>query len=372
MMGEAISRRGFGQRLATGVSIVVAAGRANAGDTDAIRRCRELIPEIMQAKKIPGMSVAVARERKILWSEGFGLASLEHGIAVNALTRFRLGSVSKLITAAAVAKLHEDGRLDLDAPVQRYVPEFPQKQWPVTVRQIAGHLGGIRHYSDSDFAGPLKGAPHFDTVKQSLSIFANDPLKHEPGTAYLYSSYGWNLISAAVEGASGTDFLSYVQTVVLKPQGLRGITADQVSEIIPGRTDFYAVGKDGRLRNADYVDNSYKWAGGGFLSNAEDLAHFGSMHLQPGFLQQRTLDLLFTSQRLSGSGKATGVGIGWRIGKDNEGRRILHHGGTIDGGRSMIMMFPEAKLVVVLLANLLATFGEKEAIEIGQQFLMPA
>jgi serine beta-lactamase-like protein LACTB len=369
MPATVISRRGFGQRLATGVSMALA---VRASEAVAVDRGREQISEIMRAKKIPGMSVAVARDGRILWSEGFGLASIEHGIAVNALTRFRLGSVSKLITAAAVAKLWEDGRLDLDAPVQQYVPEFPRKQWPVSVRQLAGHLGGVRHYSDADFAGPLKGAPHFESVKHSLSIFANDPLKHEPGSAYLYSSYGWNLISAAVEGASGTDFLGYVRTAVIESQGLRGIAADQVREIVPGRTDFYSLRKDGKVRNGEYVDNSYKWAGGGFLSNAEDLARFGSMHLQPGFLQQRTLELLFTSQRLSGSGKPTGVGIGWRVGNDDRGRRILHHGGTIEGGRSMIMMFPESKLVVVLLANLLATFGEKEAIEIGQRFLNPA
>jgi serine beta-lactamase-like protein LACTB len=332
-----------------------------------IGRARAAVAELIKTKQIVGFSIAVACAGTIVWSEGFGLADVEQGVLVTPLTRFRLGSVSKVLTAAGVGRLVEEGKLDLDAPVQRYVPSFPAKPWPVTTRQLAGHLAGIRHYQ-KDFAGPLKGAPHFESVTKALAIFQDDSLLFEPGTSYAYSSYGWNLVSAVIEGASKQEFLSYMQRSVFEPLGLHSIAADHVDRIVPDRTAFYSRDGDGTLLHAPHVDNSYKWAGGGFLSNAEDVARFGSAHLQPGFLRQTTLDLLFTPQKLA-SGKETGVGIGWRIGTDPNGRRILHHGGTIEGGRAMLLMFPESRVVVAMLSNMLVDFGERDAQHIGGIFI---
>ncbi|HEU5021990.1 MAG TPA: serine hydrolase domain-containing protein, partial [Bryobacteraceae bacterium] len=188
-----------------------------------ISQARKVVERLIAEKRIPGFSIAVARAGRIVWSEGFGFANVEQGVAVTPLTRFRLGSVSKVVTAAGLARLVEEGKIDLDAPVQRYVPDFPRKQWPITTRELAGHLAGIRHYTEQDFAVTLKGAPHYDSVSTSLGIFKNDPLLFEPGTKYSYSSYGWNLISAVMEGASGEDFLTYMQHAVFDPLGLRSI-----------------------------------------------------------------------------------------------------------------------------------------------------
>jgi CubicO group peptidase (beta-lactamase class C family) len=205
-------------------------------------------------------------------------------------------------------------------------------------------------------------------VTKGLTIFQDDPLLFEPGTSYSYSSYGWNLVSAVLEGASQTEFLTYMQREIFDPLSLRHTAADHVDAIIPHRTRFYRRRADGALLHAPYQDSSYKWAGGGFLSTAEDLVRFGSAHLQPGFFKERTLNVLFADQRLR-SGKNTGVGIAWRIGADTKGRRIVHHGGSIDGGRAMLMMFPESKVVVAILANLLADFGEREAQQLGDPFI---
>ncbi|HYO83951.1 MAG TPA: serine hydrolase domain-containing protein [Bryobacteraceae bacterium] len=355
-------RRAF---LATGAA---AAARLKAGGTDRIARARSVVQAVVDTHGVPGLSVAVGRHGNLQWSEGFGLANVEQKIPATPLTGYRVGSVSKVLTTAAVARLVDAGRLDLDAPVQRYVPSFPVKQWPVTTRQLAGHIAGIRHYVPEDFSGPLKGAPHFARVEEGLAIFSADPLQFEPGTKYSYSSYGWNLVSAVVEGASGRPFLDYMQSEVFDVLGLRRTAADQVRNIIPFRSAFYERDEQGTLLHAPYCDNSYKWAGGGFLSSAEDLVRFGSAHLQAGFLRQNTLDLLFTSQKLS-SGTETGVGIGWRVGRDETGRRVVHHSGSLEGGRAVLMMFPESGVVVALAANLFARFGEKDAIAVGQLFI---
>ena len=206
-----------------------------------------------------------------------------------------------------------------------------------------------------------------------LAILADDQLLFEPGTKYEYSSYGYNLIGVVVEGASGKDFLAYLDEHVLRPLGMARTTADRNAPVIEGRTRFYFYDrKDDRFHNAPYVDSSYKWPSGGFLSTAEDLVRFGLAHCKPGFFTRETLDLLLTPQALpSGepSGTASfGVGFGWRIGKDARGARILHHGDTTEGGRAFLFVRPEDGVAVALLSNNVGGFGEGEAGKIAAMF----
>ncbi|HEX6643571.1 MAG TPA: serine hydrolase domain-containing protein, partial [Gemmatimonadales bacterium] len=174
------------------------AGPDAARTEAAITRARQFIVDSIARVGIPGVSITVMRDGRIVWSEGIGWADLEQRVPVTPLTRFRVGSVSKSLTAAAVGLLVERGRLDLDAPVQRYVPAFPEKRYPITTRLVAGHLAGIRHYAGNEF---LSMRP-YASVTEGLEIFQHDSLLFHPGTRYLYSSYGWNLVSAVIEGAS--------------------------------------------------------------------------------------------------------------------------------------------------------------------------
>src|SRR5271165_7559990 len=224
------------------------------------------------ARGIPGLALAVAVDGKIMYSEGFGYADLEERVPVWPTTKFRIGSISKPLTATGLMQLVEAGKVDLDAPVQKYVPSFPDKGAPITVRMVAGHLAGIRHYQGQEFANQK----HYTNVLEGLKIFENDPLVSPPGAKFNYSSYGFNLLSAVIEAASGEEFLPYMQAHVFTPLGLAHTTADQNTRIIEQRSRFYELPKDGAVENAIYVDNSYKWAGGGFLSTAEDLVRFGS------------------------------------------------------------------------------------------------
>src|SRR5271165_626249 len=224
------------------------------------------------ARGIPGLALAVAVDGKLVYSEGFGYADLEERVPVWPTTKFRIGSISKPLTATALMQLVEAGKVDLDAPIQKYVPSFPDKGAVITVRMVAGHLGGIRHYKDDEF----QIQKHYGSVMEGLKIFANDPLVSPPCTKFNYSSYGYNLLSAVIESASGEEFLSYMQGKVFTPMGLVHTTPDQNSQIVEQRSRFYELTKDSHTENAPYVDNSYKWAGGGFLSTAEDLVRFGS------------------------------------------------------------------------------------------------
>ncbi|HEX9704425.1 MAG TPA: serine hydrolase domain-containing protein [Gemmatimonadales bacterium] len=313
---------------------------------EVIARARTIACERL-ARAIPGLAIAVALNGEIVWSEAFGYADLEARVPATPATQFRIGSVSKPITAAALARLVEDGKLDLDAPVQRYVPSFPDKGHPITTRQLAGHLGGIRHYRGDEFLLNQR----FGSVSEALAIFKDDSLLHAPGTRFAYSSYGWNLVSAVVEAAAGEPFLAHIHRRVFAPLRLTSTAPDKNDSVIPGRTRFYERATGGGFRLAPVVDNSYKWAGGGFLSTAEDLVRLGSAHLAPGLLRAETLELLFTPQRTA-SRESTTYGIGWSISRDTLGHRVVAHGGGAVGGTTLLRVDRDSKLVVAVVSNL--------------------
>lgn len=320
---------------------------ANEKYEDAITRSRKMIIDYKTRGNVPGISVAVGINGAVVWSEGFGHADLENHVLVSPSTKFRIGSISKPMTAAAVGLLVEGGILNVDAVVQQYVPEFPGKRGPITTRLLAGHLAGIRHYRGREFYITRR----YSTVSDGLEIFMNDTLLFMPGTRYSYSSYGWNLISAVVEGASGEKFLDFMQTHVFEPLEMHSTTADYSDSLIEYRSRFYEVNSSMEILNAPFVDNSYKWAGGGFLSNPEDLIRFGTAHLGPGFLKQETLNMLFTSQQTA-DGTKTGYGIGWTVGEDAKGRTWRGHGGGSVGGTSFLIIYPQSGLVLAIAANI--------------------
>ncbi len=315
------------------------------------------------ARGIPGLSVAVAVDGRIVYSEGFGYADLEQRAAAWPTTKFRIGSVSKSLTAVGLVQLVEQGKLDLDAPIQKYVPAFPDKGALITTRMLAGHLAGIRHYQDDEFTI----SKHYQKVAEGLKIFADDPLVSLPGKEFHYSSYGFNLVSAAMEAASGQNFLPYMHEHVFEPLGLRNTVEDQPAEIIEERARFYDKPKDQPEQNAPYVDNSYKWAGGGFLSTSEDLARFGSALLQPGFLKPESLRLLFTSQKTA-DGKESGYGMGWFVGKSKSGQRIFQHSGGSVGGSSQLILYPDTHLVVAMICNFAGEWKMEEVESIAEGF----
>jgi len=271
-------------------------------------------------------------------------------------TRFRIGSVSKPITADAMALLVQDGKLDLDAPIQRYVPGFPAKRWPVTARELAGHLAGIRGYIDD--AAENHSAVHYPTVTSGLAIFAQDTLLFAPGTRFSYSTYGYSLLSAALERASGEEFPTLVQQRVLDPLGMRHTCIDR-ADLVKAMGDAVARPYDPDSVSEGFVpcapvDNSYKWAGGGYLSTAEDLVTFGSAHLRPGRLDSRSLDLLFMSMRTT-DGKETGYGAGWYVASDSAGHRVFSHTGSAIGGSTILTVDSGTGVVFAMCVNLSGT-----------------
>ena len=312
-----------------------------------IKDATDSINSMMIKKMVPGLSVCVSSKGKIIWAQGFGYSDVENKTPVRINTKFRVGSVSKTITAVGLGRLMDDGKISLDSPVTKYVSYWPEKKYSITIGQIGSHVAGIRHYKGKEFLS----AVHYNSVKESLDIFKDDTLNFMPGTQYSYSSYGYNLLSAAMETASGKPFLQYLQQAVFDPLKMNNTIADYNDSIIPNRTHFYDVKKN-TVVNATYVDNSNKWAGGGILSTPYDLVKMGNALLLNKFLSQKSLAALWTPYVLS-TGKPNVYGIGFRIEKDKAGRTYISHGGTSMGGRTYFIIYPKEEIVMAITYNYL-------------------
>jgi serine beta-lactamase-like protein LACTB, mitochondrial len=294
----------------------------------------------------PGMSVAVVLDDRIAWASGFGMADLENEVPARANTVYRIASISKPIAATAVMQLVERGRVNIDDPIQKYVPAFPLKgEQTVTVRHLMTHTSGIRHYRD----GEMESRDTYQTVTDALRIFKDDPLLFTPGTKYSYSTYAYNLLAGVVEQASGLSFEEYLKAHVWRPAGMNETYFDHVDAIIPRRAEQY-LRAGSRWRNAPYADLSNKWAGGGILSTAEDLARF-HIALDAGkLLKPATLDAMYTPYRLA-DGKESDYGLGWNISKDESGRTWVAHSGGATGGTTYLLRSRDRKVAVAILCN---------------------
>jgi serine beta-lactamase-like protein LACTB len=323
--------------------------------TDAVARGQQIVRAAVTQQNLPGLSVAVGAGGEIVWAEGFGWADLEKRVPVAPHMRFRIGTASTVLTSAAVGLLLEKDRLRLDENIQTYVPEFPEKQWPVTLRQVMAHVAGVR--SDGGDEGPLFSV-RCERPVEALPHFKDSALLFEPGTKYRYSRYGWILVSAAVEAAAAEPFLSYMRTRVFQPLGMEDTEADSATEPIPDRVTPYfpRFSADPRygpdpMRPLDY---SCYAGSSAFLSTPSDLVRFGMGLNSAKLLQSATVKLLQTPQRLA-SGEETGYALGWDLETATlAGRhtRVIGHDGDVLGGRvASLMTFEGHDLVVAVMSN---------------------
>lgn len=429
----------------------------------AVRASRELIERIKDEVGAPGLVVGVSVDGAQVWCEGIGYADLENRVPCGPETVLRIASISKPLTSAAAARLCEEGKLDLDVPVQKYVPEFPQKQFDgqdvtITPRMLLSHLSGIRHYEkdtkkvkeDKEKAKRLLKPPvkeredekrssekkdepsaeqntkgkeaiktpkkkefeheeyylkdNFESVTQALDLFKDDPLIFKPGTTFLYSTHAFTLLSAVVERAAGQRFLDVMMSM-FREVGMLNTVPDENDPIIYHRSRFYHLNKRGRVVNCPYVDNSYKWAGGGFLSTVGDLLLFGNAllysfqmaHLKdtegllPGFLKPQTaIDLWAPVDRTEASWDKDGLyAQGWLIveklqkyGQCRKRRHYVSHTGGAVGASSVLLVLPSEDIdqhtgrttslpqgvVVSIIANMQSVGLNSTALKIALEF----
>ncbi len=235
--------------------------------------------------------------------------------------------------------------------MQKYCPAFPQKQQPITTREVMGHLAGIRHYKTGPDDLEINNTKHFDDpIQAGLDFFKNDALVADPGAHYHYSTQGYTLVGCVMEGASGAEYVDYMRQHVLAPAGMEHTQVDNRFSIIPYRTRFYQKTESAAVENAEFLDSSYKIPGGGWLSSAEDMAHFEVAILKDKLLKHSTRDLMWTPLKPS-DGSEDRYGLGWAT-ENKDGIFYVGHSGGQQGTSTDFTIAPAERAGVVVLANI--------------------
>jgi CubicO group peptidase (beta-lactamase class C family) len=328
----------------------------------------------------PAMAFAVARRDGLGWSAALGMANIELAVPARPEHLFRLGSVSKVVTTVAAARLVTRGLLELDTPIAYWLPDLPEHHRQTTLRQLFTHTGGVRHYGPRDLDPNAPGGSvvqrHYPDRVSILALFIDDPLVAEPGTTVNYSSYGYTLASLVMEAAAGQDFLALVADEIAAPFELPSLCADEVSALVPGRVSGYFTARELEIlaartpglsrpagengfANMGLSNPSFCWAGAGLLMSMPDLARFGAALLDgpDARITAGERALLFTPLT-EGTPDQPPLGLGWRVDSDKQGRPRWHHAGTTPGGRCGLAVYPEHDLSIALASNTMMTPGD--------------
>jgi len=360
---------------AQGTAVGAPAAVAELEDLGA--RVRARVGREMESKKIVGLSVAMvvgtgdeAGKPEVL-TEHFGLEDREAGIRASDATMYRWASVSKPMTAVVVMQLAGQGKLDLDADVRTLVPEFPAKPWPVTPRQLLCHQGGVVHYSDGVVVVTRRvyDVPHpFADSVLALDTFKESPLTAEPGLRYSYSTHGYMLLGAVAErAAAGPSFAELVRERVAVPCTMATLRPDYQWEEIPHRAVGYRIAGDGKAVRSTDTDVSWKLPGGGWVSNAADMARFGAGLLDERLVDRATRERMWTAQKAR-EGDGGKYGLGFRVGTI-DGRRAIEHSGSQEKTATYLVILPDdpgGGVVVAVLCNTEGTNLRALAYDLGR------
>jgi serine beta-lactamase-like protein LACTB len=339
---------------------------------DAVDEGRSIARQLLAEEKLPGLSLAVAVHGDLVWAEAFRWADMQTETPMTPATRLRIGGISECLTAAAVGVLVQRGRVDLDAPVQRYVSGFPEKQWPLSTRQLMSHTAGIRPPRGG--GGILRGGRCTDDLGR-LTAFANDSLRTRPGTRFRYSIDGWVLVGAVVAGAAEEPFADFLQREVLTPLGMEHTAPDTDDQTIEGSAHFYypriMLNPRYGLQDAPPVQLSCSLPAVGYLSTPADLVRLGSAMMTDALLDRPTIEQLLTPVSLE-TGESTGQALGWTVervplGMGAEPVRVVGQGlgdsvlrgklgvqtvgGQVSGSTALLLLVPDHQLAIAVATN---------------------
>jgi len=337
--------------LLCGVVCVPAGAQSTASQTtdpyaERLRAFEEFVGAGIKLDRIPGMTI-VGFKDDYTWVKGFGYADLENRTPAIAESAYRLASVTKSMTGEAVVQLAERGKLDLDAEIQRYVPDYPKQKWPVTVRNLLTHTGAGQ-------TGSGLGPEHVST-KEVVARISKYPVQYETGTRFDYQTSGYNLLGAAIENVSEKSLDAYLRENLFAPAGMKDTGMDDVVNLVPNRVRGYEL-VNGEIKNAPFLDVSSRFGGGGLTSTVPDLLRWARAALSGKIVSSKWIDEMlkpFTSK----PGRYTGLGdgdvyytLGWMVRPIN-GSFSIFAGGSQKGTEALLFYFPEQHLAIAVACN---------------------
>ncbi|MBA3786531.1 MAG: beta-lactamase family protein [Acidobacteria bacterium] len=327
-----------------------------------VEKIETAITAWMTQNKAPALSVAIVTDNQMSFSKGYGLADVENNVAMRSDTAYRLASIGKSIAAIAVMQLVERGKIDLNAPINKYCAAYPEsqalkdapvKKFSITVRQLLVHQSGVRHNKPEE----VLSTKHYNNITEAVGSFKDDPLVIEPGTKYSYSTPGYTLLGCAIESASGVSYIDYLRENIFKPAGMTRTFVDDVYAIIPNRARGYRKTEKGEIINAPLHDTSIKIPGGGLVSTAEDLAKFATAVNTNQLVKPETLAQMWTKPKTS-DGKEQGYAMGFLI-NDRDGLLRVFNDGSQAGTRTYLFLMPKQNLAIALMTNLERAYCEE-------------
>jgi CubicO group peptidase (beta-lactamase class C family) len=308
---------------------------------------RRVVERFMRDQRVPGGTVAISVNGQTVWSKGFGQADVEDRAPATVDTAYRTASMGKPMAATIAFMLAREGKLDFSAPVQRYCPRYPQKHWPIAVRDLISHTSGIREPND---AGELYNTRHYEHASDAVALFANDPLRFEPGTDFGYTTWGYVLLGCVLEGASGEDLRTLFRKRLFDPAGMTHTRDDDPREVIPNRARGYLIQNE-RLTVTPWTDMSHKLAAGGWVTTAGDMLKFMNAWMDGRLVSADDQRTMLTPYRLRNGDTLDNYGMGWFLFEHN-GRPFAMHGGGTPGISAIEFMVPSTQVAVIAFFNL--------------------
>jgi len=301
----------------------------------------------------------VVQDGRTVLRKGYGLANLEWNLPVEPDTVFRVGSVTKQFTAVAILMLLEQGKLALEDPITRFLLDYPTQAHCITVEHLLTHTSGIMSFTDMPEWPPVMRQDM--NVQTLVDFFKYRPMRSAPGTCYAYNNSGYVLLGAIIEQAGGQTYEQFIQEHLFGPAGMRHSYYDMPEKIIPRRAAGYSRGLAG-FANATYISMTQPFAAGGLASTVDDLALWSAALDAGTLLRPETLSRAWTPYRLAG-GAATTYGYGWGL-AEYAGRRVIEHGGGIEGFTAYTLKLPEERSFVAVLSNNEARSGLPEKLAV--------
>lgn len=294
----------------------------------------------------PGAAVIVVLKGKTLYRGARGLANIELGVPLRPDSVFRIGSITKQFTAAAILLLAEEGKLSLSDPITKFLPDYPVQGHFVTLQHLLSHTSGIANYTDLPEWAPT--TRNDVSVQQLIDVFKNKPFDFAPGEHWKYDNSGYILLGAIIEEISGQSYPEFLRTHLFEPLGMKSSSYENLAKITPRRVAGYMRDKSG-WRNADYLSMSQPYAAGALISTVDDLARWDAA-IEHGELLKPASWQRACSSFVLNDGTPTRYGAGWIIGRIGPVATV-EHGGGINGFNAYVLRAPAQQLYVAVLAN---------------------
>ena len=310
-----------------------------------------MVNELMKLPSMPpGISLAISSNNNIIFSKGFGYTNLKTKKMVTPETQFRAGSLSRLITITSLVKLIEDGVLSFNDTLHKLLPNYPQKKYSFTVKQLASGLSGMENYTDQDTFTQTS----YNSVDEALGVFSHVPLAHKPGEEYNYSIHSYTLLSKVIEKISNESFIDVLNQDIFSPLSMNATGIEDLKDSPEQMTGLFKLNEEGI--NKGYLtqietlkDYSYSWAGAGIVSTPTDLLKLANSYIN-GFIKKEVLLTIFEIQKLN-SGDTIRETIGWDKNWDMDDRKVFEQDGSAEGARNIVSVFPDEKLSIALMTN---------------------